>query len=73
MSTTELPLVERIKEALMTDEEDWSDEVRYWYQEASREEQRAIDRVFIALCGWGLHTLLNEGREDPGYRPFDDR
>jgi hypothetical protein len=55
---------------------DGDDHLEYWYTQASEDQQRAIDRVFIQLCGWTLRTLIatngnpTSDDRDPTYNPF---
>jgi hypothetical protein len=39
------------------------------YMDATEDQQKAIDRVFIALCGWSLKTLI-EGDASDSYNPY---
>ena len=40
------------------------------YVEATVDQQKAIDRVFIALCGWSLRTLIKGHKATESYNPF---
>ena len=54
-------LIDKIQEAMLTDDEDREKESAYLereYTEASEAEKKRIDMCFIALCGWSLETLL---------------
>jgi hypothetical protein len=37
---------------------------------ATTDQQKAIDRVFIALCGWSLKTLIEGEKTTESYNPF---
>jgi hypothetical protein len=72
-----MDLIERLMAALDTDEEDREKSIERaaWnYEKATPDQQRAIDRIFICLCGWSLRTLLSGAEEDPApaYNPFVD-
>jgi hypothetical protein len=69
--SSEPTLIQRIAEAIASDDHDDSDDIQYWYQRATEAEQRAIDRIFLHLCGWKLRSLINPRRVDPNYRPFE--
>ena len=60
-------LIEKIYEEMSTDS-DGNDKqaeiLQNEYAEATVDQQKAIDRVFIALCGWSLKTLI-EGHDSP--------
>ena len=56
-------LIDKIQEEMLSDDEDreeQSEELAAAYQQASDEAKEAIDRSFIALCGWSLKTLLRQ-------------
>ena len=40
------------------------------YMDASVDQQKAIDRVFIALCGWSLKTLIEGHEATESYNPY---
>ena len=40
------------------------------YMEASEDQKKAIDRVFIALCGWSLKTLIEGHEATESYNPY---
>ena len=40
------------------------------YKEATVDQQKAIDRVFIALCGWSLKTLIEGNEATESYNPY---
>lgn len=39
------------------------------YMDATEDQQKAIDRVFIALCGWSLKTLIEGHEATESYNP----
>jgi hypothetical protein len=63
-------LINRIVDAIQTDEDSDSENLKERYLSCTPEEQKAVDRVFIALCGWSLRTMMN-GIEDSSYNPFE--
>ena len=40
------------------------------YMEASEDQKKARDRVFIALCGWSLKTLIEGHEATESYNPY---
>jgi hypothetical protein len=40
------------------------------YTDAPVDQQKAIDRVFIALCGWSLRTLIKGHKATESYNPY---
>jgi hypothetical protein len=65
-------LIEKIYEAMTTDgdgNDKQAEILEQEYMDATPEEKKAIDRVFIALCGWSLKALL-EGKETNEYNPY---
>jgi hypothetical protein len=40
------------------------------YMDATVDQQKAIDRVFIALCGWSLKTLIKGHEATQSYNPY---
>ena len=58
-------LIEKIFEEMSTDADANEKQAAIMedeYMDATVDQQKAIDRVFIALCGWSLKTLI-EGHE----------
>ena len=58
-------LIEKIYEEMSTDsdsDDKQAEILQNEYMAATVDQQKAIDRVFIALCGWSLKTLI-EGHE----------
>jgi hypothetical protein len=58
-------LIEKIYEEMTTDsdsDDNQAEILQNEYMKATVDQQKAIDRVFIALCGWSLKTLI-EGEE----------
>lgn len=57
-------IIEKVYEAMSTDSDGNEKQAQIMeneYMDATEDQKKAIDRVFIALCGWSLKTLL-EGR-----------
>jgi hypothetical protein len=65
-----MTVVEKVLAAIETDTHAASWTVAQEYQRASLLEQRTLDRVFIALCGWSLRTLLQDGPMPTGEEDF---
>ena len=40
------------------------------YMDATEDQKKAIDRVFIALCGWSLKTLIEGHEATESYNPY---
>ena len=40
------------------------------YMDATEDQKKAIDRVFIALCGWSLKTLIEGQEATESYNPY---
>ena len=40
------------------------------YMDATEDQKKAIDRVFIALCGWSLKTLIEGYEATEAYNPY---
>ena len=40
------------------------------YIDATEDQKKAIDRVFIALCGWSLKTLIEGHEATESYNPY---
>ncbi len=54
-------LIEKVFEEMSTDadgNEKQAQIIEQEYLDATEDQQKAIDRVFIALCGWSLRTLI---------------
>ena len=66
-------LIEKFYEAMSTDG-DGNDKqaqiAKYEYMKATVDQQKAIDRVFIALCGWSLRTLIKGHKATENYNPY---
>ena len=66
-------LIEKIYEEISTnsDGNDKQAEIlQNEYAEARVDQQKAIDRVFIALCGWSLRTLIKGHKATENYNPY---
>jgi hypothetical protein len=66
-------LIENIYEEMTTDS-DGNDKqaeiLQNAYAEATVDQQKAIDRVLIALCGWSLKTLIEGHEATETYNPY---
>jgi hypothetical protein len=40
------------------------------YMDATEDQKKAIDRVFIALCGWSLKTFIEGHEATESYNPY---
>jgi hypothetical protein len=40
------------------------------YMDATEDQKMAIDRVFIALCGWSLKTFIEGQEATESYNPY---
>ena len=66
-------IIEKVFEAMETDTDDnkyESEILKKEYMKATVDQQKAIDRVFIALCGWSLRTLIKGHRATETYNPY---
>ena len=66
-------LIEKIYEEMATDSDgnDRQAEIlQNEYTAATVDQQKAIDRVFIALCGWSLKTLIEGHEATESYNPY---
>jgi hypothetical protein len=66
-------LIEKIYEEISTDGDgdDRQAEILHdEYIKATVDQQKAIDRVFIALCGWSLKTLIEGHEATESYNPY---
>ena len=68
-----MDLIENIYEEMSTDS-DGNDKqaeiLQNEYTTATVDQQKAIDRVFIALCGWSLKTLIEGHAATESYNPY---
>jgi hypothetical protein len=66
-------LIEKVYKEMSTDA-DGNDKqaeiLKNEYIEAPLDQQKAIDRVFIALCGWSLRTLIKGHKATESYNPY---
>ena len=56
-------LIDKIQDALLSDDDDREEQSEYLteaYKAASQESKEAIDKCFIALCGWSLKSLIEQ-------------
>jgi hypothetical protein len=66
-------LIEKIFEEMSTDSDandNQAETLQNVYKEATVDQQKAIDRVFIALCGWSLKTLIEGHEATETYNPY---
>jgi len=66
-------LIEKVFEAMSTDgdgNEKQAEIMEQEYLDATEDQQKAIDRVFIALCGWSVRTLLKGHKATESYNPY---
>jgi len=66
-------LIEKIYEEMSTDSDGNDSQAEILYDEyikATVDQQKAIDRVFIALCGWSLKTLVEGHEATESYNPY---
>jgi len=40
------------------------------YMDATEDQKKAIDRIFIALCGWSLKTIIEGHEATESYDPY---
>ena len=66
-------IIEKVYKEMSTDS-DGNDKqaqiLKNEYKSASLDQQKAIDRVFIALCGWSLKTLIKGHQATESYNPY---
>ena len=66
-------LIEKVYEEMSSDadgNEKQAEIMEQEYTDATEDQKKAIDRVFIALCGWSLKTLLEGHRATESYNPY---
>jgi hypothetical protein len=66
-------LIEKIYEEMTTDSDGNNKQAEILqneYMDATTDQQKAIDRVFIALCGWSLKTLIEGHKATESYNPY---
>ena len=66
-------IIEKVFEAMSTDadgNEKQAEILKNEYMTATVDEQKAIDRVFIALYSWSLRTLLKGHKATESYNPY---
>jgi hypothetical protein len=66
-------LIEKIFEEMTTDgdaDKRQAEILKDEYNKATVDQQKAIDRVFIALCGWSLRTLIKGHKATENYNPY---
>jgi hypothetical protein len=66
-------LIEKVFEEMSTDadgNEKQAEIMEQEYTDATEDQKKAIDRVFIALCGWSLKTLIEGHEATEEYNPY---
>jgi hypothetical protein len=66
-------LIEKVFEEMSTDadgNEKQAEIMEHEYTDATEDQKKAIDRVFIALCGWSLKTLIEGHEATESYNPY---
>jgi hypothetical protein len=66
-------LIENIYEEMTTDSDGGDKQAEILQNEyiaATVDQQKAIDRIFIALCGWSLKTLIEGHEATESYNPY---
>jgi hypothetical protein len=66
-------IIEKVFEEMSTDADGngkQAEILKEEYMQAAQDQQKAIDRVFIALCGWSLRTLLKGHKATESYNPY---
>ena len=66
-------LIEKVYNEMSTDgdgNEKQAQIDKYEYMHATEDQQKAIDRVFIALCGWSLRTIIKGHKATESYNPY---
>jgi hypothetical protein len=66
-------LIQKIYEEMTTDDsgdDKQSEILKNEYFHATEDQQKAIDKVFIALCGWSLKTIIEGPEATTAYNPY---
>jgi hypothetical protein len=66
-------IIEKVYEAMSTDSDGNGKQAEILeneYMEATEDQKKAIDRVFIAMCGWSLKTLIEGHEAMESYNPY---
>jgi|RhiMetdeSRZDD1v2_1073273.scaffolds.fasta_scaffold30584_9 hypothetical protein len=66
-------IIEKVYEAMSSDTDGNNTQAEILeneYMDATADQQKAIDRVFIALCGWSLKTLIEGQEATESYNPY---
>ena len=66
-------LIEKVLKEMSTDadaDDRQAEILKEEYMHATVNQQKAIDRVFIALCGWSLRTLIKGHKATESYNPY---
>jgi hypothetical protein len=66
-------LIEKVFEEMSTDADGNEKQAQIMeneYMDATEDQKKAIDRVFIALCGWSLKTIIEGHEATESYNPY---
>jgi len=66
-------LIEKVYKEMSTDADGNEKQAQIMedeYMDATEDQKKAIDRVFIALCGWSLKTLIEGHEATESYNPY---
>lgn len=59
-------LVAQVARAILSDDDDQSEQLAEVYLTGTEAQKDALDRAFICLCGWSLKTLIEQCAEGGG-------
>ncbi len=68
-----MSLIEKVYNEMSTDADGNEKQAQIMedeYMDATEDQKKAIDRVFIALCGWSLKTLIEGHEATESYNPY---
>jgi len=68
-----MSLIEKVYNEMSTDADGNEKQAQIMeneYMDATEDQKKAIDRVFIALCGWSLKTLIEGHKATESYNPY---
>ena len=68
-----MSLIEKVFAEMSTDadgNEKQAQIIENEYMDATQGQKKVIDRVFIALCGWSLKTLIEGHEATESYNPY---
>ena len=66
-------LIEKLFEEMSTDADGNEKQAQIMedeYMDATEDQKKAIDRIFIALCGWSLKTIIEGHEATESYNPY---